>query len=149
MDFCGVVSVSLDVAPNDALDSLNVLREGIPVPDAEMVELVPTKEKSLEMQRREEMIDLSHPLWHSVVVGVFGLEEKFKEPSVNARKQALRSSIEAAIGPNHAKRRVPVGDQSQANVVVCEGRLRCAEDGPNEIVVQIRGSQRELSLLKR
>ena len=91
MDFCGVVSVSLDVAPNDALDSipfevwtgkcprieqhfLNVLREGIPVPDAEMVELVPTKEKSLKMQWREEVIDPSHPLWHPVVVGVFRLE---------------------------------------------------------------------------
>jgi len=91
MDFRGVVPISFKVAAHDALDSipfevwtgkcswieqhfLKVFGEDIPVPDPEMVELMPTKEKSLKMQWREEVIDPSHPLWHPVVVGVFRLE---------------------------------------------------------------------------
>src|ERR1700739_4623574 len=95
------------------------------------------------------MIDLGYPLRHAIVVGVLRLEEKFKEASVGAGKQTFRGPIKTTICPNHAQCRVSVGDQSQANVVIREGRLRCAKNRPNKVVVEVGGAQRELSLFKR
>src|SRR5437016_14221770 len=94
------------------------------------------------------MIDPGHPLWHPVVVRIFCLECEFKKPSVCARKQTLRGSVEAAIRRNHPKSGVPVGNQSQAKVVTREDRFRSAKDYSNKVVIKVRGPLRELGLLQ-
>ena len=60
---------------------LNILGEGIPVPDAEMVELVPAKEEPFEAEEREEMIDPGYPLGHTVIIGVFRFDCELEEMS--------------------------------------------------------------------
>src|SRR5213593_9244 len=58
---------------------LNIPGEGIPVPDAEMVKLVPAKKEPFDVERREQMIDPSHPLGHTVVVRILRFEREFVE----------------------------------------------------------------------
>src|SRR5206468_665359 len=55
----------------------------------------------------------------------------------------------AEVGPDPPKRRIPVGDQTHAHVVVREGRLRRAENRSDDVVVEVRGPQGELGLLQR
>ena len=108
---------------------------------------MPTQETSLRMQRREEVIDPGNPLRHSVVVGVFGLEEKFEKPSVSAGKQTLRGSIKAAIRPNPPECRVPIGDQPQAGVTIRQSRVRSPKDDPHEVIIEKRRANAELGFL--
>jgi hypothetical protein len=62
----------------------NIVGEGIPIPDSEMIELVPTKEKALQMDPREKMIDPGHPLGHPVVARVFCLEGKLEQAPIDS-----------------------------------------------------------------
>src|SRR2546428_11631311 len=92
VDLGGVVPVSLEVSLNHSLEPArfeirpgksawvqkhftNVPGEGVPVPDPEMVELVPPEEQALEAEAGEQMIDPGYPLGHTGVVGVFRPEE--------------------------------------------------------------------------
>jgi len=52
----------------------NILGESIPVPNSKMVELMSSEKEAFEMKLRKVMIDPSHPLGHSVVIGIFSLE---------------------------------------------------------------------------
>src|SRR2546428_1240498 len=114
-----------------------------------MVELVPPEEEAFEAEEPEEMIDPGHPLGHPGVVGVFRFEQELEETSGGRRGETSLASGEAAVGPDSPKSRVAIGDQLQANVVVCEGRLRRTEDRSNEAVIEVRGPQGELRLLQR
>src|SRR5438876_7599409 len=93
VDLGGVVPVSLEVSCNHGLKSArfeirpgksasvqkhltNIRREDVPVPDPEMVELVPSEEKAFEAEEREEMIGSGYPLGHPGVIGVFRLEQE-------------------------------------------------------------------------
>ena len=68
----------------------NVSSEGIPVPDPEMEDLVPSEEETFEAQRRENMVHAGHPLGHSHVVGVFRLEQKLEQ---SPGKPPLRDAL--------------------------------------------------------
>ena len=57
----------------------NVVGQGVPVPNAEMGNLVPAQEDAFEAKWCQEMIDSGHPLGHPVVVGVFGFKRELKE----------------------------------------------------------------------
>ena len=76
VDLQGVVSVSLEVSLNNSLEPLrleigpgkaariqehfsNIAGKGIPVPDAKVMELVPAKEQTFEVQGREQVINPS------------------------------------------------------------------------------------------
>ena len=54
----------------------------------------------------------------------------------------------ATIGLDVQQVGVPLGNQPQARVVGGHGRLRGAEDGADEVVVEVRRTQRELGLLQ-
>src|SRR6266705_5281182 len=94
------------------------------------------------------MVDLRNPLRHSIVVGIFRLEEKFKQTPVDTRKQTSRGPVEAAVSPNPPESRIPFGDQPQANVAVREGRLRRTEGRSDEVIVEVRSPHGELGLFK-
>src|SRR5690348_9696492 len=55
----------------------NVVSQCVPIPHAEVKQLVPAEEYSVEMKTAQNMIDLRRPLGHSVVAGIFGLKSKF------------------------------------------------------------------------
>jgi len=57
----------------------NIFGKRVSVPHPEVQHLVPPKEKAFQVQRRESMIQPGHPLGHTVVVGVFGLERKLEQ----------------------------------------------------------------------
>src|SRR6266446_6020046 len=96
------------------------------------------------MKLRKEMIDPSYPLAHAVVVLIFRPERDLKKrPGKSAGKTPLPP--QAAVASNLAESGVPVGDQAQAGGIVREnaalhdGRVRCAEGRPHQVVVEIRG----------
>ncbi len=95
MDRAGVVAIPLQMAGHDVFYPVafeirpalclgieqhltDVIGEGVPVPDAKMIELVSAKKQSLQMQRRKEMVDLCYPLRHAVVVGILRFESKLE-----------------------------------------------------------------------
>jgi len=96
VDFAGIVPVAFEVAPHHGFEAFpfevwpgqrprveqhfpNVLGEGIPIPDAEMAELVPPEEEAFDVDGREQMIDPGHPLGHPVVVSVFRFERELEK----------------------------------------------------------------------
>ncbi len=91
MDFGGVVPVSFDVTSHHRFEGIplevrpgksswveqhfaNVLGKEIPVPDPEMGKFVSAEKQSLQVERREDMVDAGCPLGHTVVVYVFRLD---------------------------------------------------------------------------
>ena len=91
VNLSSVISGAIDVAPHNAFDAsrlqirarkrpgikqhlLDIFCENCSVPIPKMKQLVPPQPKPFKMERREKMIDLGNPLWHAVVVSVFGLE---------------------------------------------------------------------------
>src|SRR5438132_12838526 len=112
MDLGGVVPVSLEVTLYHGLEPgpfeirpgksarvqehfPNVPGEDIPVPDPEMVELVPPEEETFEVEEREEMIDPCQPLGHPGVVSVFRLEQELEETPGRCRGETSRASAKA------------------------------------------------------
>ena len=96
VDLGGVVPVSLEVSRNYGLEPprfeirprqsasvqkhlTNIWSEGVPVPDPEVVELMPSEEQALEAEDGEEMIGSGYPLGHPGVIGVFRLEQELEE----------------------------------------------------------------------
>jgi len=53
-----------------------------PVPPPKMEEFVTPHPKTLQMKRRQSMVNLCNPLRHPVVVGVLGLEGKLQEAAI-------------------------------------------------------------------
>src|SRR3979409_2811063 len=91
MNFVGIVPGSTKVAPHHAFDAVpfkvrpgkrpwveehfpNIAGERVPIPDAEMIELVPAEEKAFEMGRRYKMVGLGQPLGHALAVTGFCFE---------------------------------------------------------------------------
>src|SRR5437879_2531943 len=116
VDLSGVVTISVYVPFYDSFESAcleirpgktarieqhvpDVAGERVPVPDAEMVELVPPEEQSFETEGREEMIDPGHPLGHPGVVGILGLEEELEHAAVSSRREMSAASVPTAAGP--------------------------------------------------
>src|SRR5437667_12894164 len=56
----------------------NVIAELVPVARPTVIKLMPAQEKSFRSRGSNQMIDPGQPLWHAVVVRVFGFEcERF------------------------------------------------------------------------
>src|SRR5215471_14964914 len=72
----------------------HVVREGLPVPQAEVIELVSAEEEPLEAKRRQPVIEGGEPLRHAVVVSVLRLERELEIVSRDGRCQA------SAVAPN-------------------------------------------------
>ncbi len=125
----------------------DVLGEVIAVPDPKMTELMPAEEKPLEAEGRKEMIYPGYPLGHTVVVSVFRFKSELEESSVDRRWQMSVCSGQAPIRPDPPESCVSVGDQSQADLVARERRLRRTENRPDEIVIKKRGPQGKLRFL--
>jgi len=79
-----------------------------------MVKLVPAEEEPFETERREQMIDPSHPLGHAVVVGILRFERELEDaprsrggnPSlVSAEARSVRIRRRAA-SPSAINRRL-------------------------------------------
>src|SRR5690349_16564267 len=92
----GMVLVALQVTANGLLYCLaieirprqslgiqehipNISGEGVPIPNSEVVELVPAEKQPLQVQPRKQMINLGDALRHSVVIRVFRLKREFKQ----------------------------------------------------------------------
>ena len=113
-----------------------------------MCELVPPEKQALEPERREQMIEASYPLRHSVVEAVLCFERELEKAPGHQRAQVALLSGQPAIRTDPEQSRVAVGDQPQGYVVVHEGGRRRSVQRPEQIVVEIRGPQRQLCLLQ-
>src|SRR5713226_7363086 len=69
----------------------------VPVPDAEMVVLVPAQKKALQVERSQKMIDSGHPLGHPVVVSVICLKGEIVVLAKNRAKEPFVSTGEAHV----------------------------------------------------
>jgi hypothetical protein len=97
---------------------LNILGKRIPVPKPEMQQLISTEKDSLQVERREKMINTSNPLRHSIIVCVFGFAQEPKEQSGHARDQAARGSSDTRVGSNLPKSRIAFIYEPQADVSI-------------------------------
>src|ERR1700730_5666924 len=88
-----------------------VPREEVPVPDTEMIVLVPAQEKALQVERSQKMIDSGHPLGHAVVVSVIRLKGKSMVLAKNSAQGLFASATEAHVGPNLPQGHIPVANQ--------------------------------------
>src|SRR5437867_1497355 len=95
------------------------------------------------------MIDPGQPLGHTIVVRVLGLERELEETPGACREDASRASTDAPVRPDSPKSWTTFADQAEANIAARTGRPRRAKDRSDELVVEIRGSHGELSLLQR
>src|SRR5580700_4237058 len=59
-------------------DLAHVIAELVPIPHAKMEWLVTSEPDTLQMQGGEHVIDASHPLGHTHVIGVLRLKEKLE-----------------------------------------------------------------------
>src|SRR5438034_366509 len=94
------------------------------------------------------MIDAGQPRRHPIVVGVFCFAQELKKAVRGRRSETPPASAQSAVRPNSRERGVAFCDQPQTNVVVRERRLRRAEYGPHELVVEIGRPHGELRLLQ-
>jgi len=165
VDLSGVIPITFEVASHRRLDRvsfeirsakgsriqediLNVPREGIPVPDPEMVEFVPPEEEAFEAKGMKKVVDTRQALRHPVVIGILGLARKLREAVRDRRPQAPSAATKAAVGRNSCQRRVAICDEAQAEVVGRECGRGHTEDESDEVVVEIRGPKRQLALLQ-
>ena len=95
------------------------------------------------------MIDPRQPLWHAVVVSVFGLERELEETPGGRCQDLSRTPAETAISPDPLESRIAIADQPHPKVIVGRGRTRRAEDRSNEVVVEEWGPHGDLRLLQR
>src|SRR5580698_3242726 len=80
----------------------NVFGKRVPVPDPEMVELVPAKKQAFEMEWRHDMVRAGDPLRHSIVVGIFSLEREVEQQLRNG------ASAEAAVRAESPQRGISI-----------------------------------------
>ena len=98
VDLVRIVSVALEMTPHYRFQCfpfhiwpgktawiqqhfLHVTSEDTPVPGPKMEDLVSAKKKPFESERRKSMVEASHPLRHSHVVGVLCFEEQLEHSS--------------------------------------------------------------------
>src|SRR6266481_6095415 len=91
MDLSGIVSIALQVPVYNVSDRFridirarqrplvekhfaDVVGKFVAVPDLEMKHLVTTQPDALQVKRSEQVVHLSDPLWHAVVIGIFSFE---------------------------------------------------------------------------
>src|ERR1035441_2391199 len=70
-------------------DLAHVITEVVSIPNAEMEWLVASEPDTLQMQRREHVINARHPLGHPHVIGILRLEEKLE---VQARQFTIETA---------------------------------------------------------
>src|SRR5713226_4035379 len=98
------------------------------------------------MKCRKSMICPSDPLWHAVIVGIFGLEHELEIGPVEGCSNAVRSS-QTTVRPQPTQRNAAVTNEAQPHVAPSlgsRGPEYCADD----LVVQIRCAQCQLCLLQ-
>jgi hypothetical protein len=117
-----------------------------------MEELMAAQEKALQVQPREQMIDVGHRLGHSVVIGILGLECEFLKTVRQDGGKAVSIAADASIRPDSPQSGVSVPDQAQADITIdiAVGRalLRRAIDSSYKVVVHERGADTELTLFQ-
>src|SRR5215467_3384275 len=101
------------------------------------------------MEGRQGVVDTSHPLRHSHVVGVLSLELEFEEGAGSCSGQPPLLSSDAAVRRNSTKRRVPIRDQPKRHFLAVQYRLWRPKDRSDEVIVEKGRAQSELCLLKR
>src|ERR1700677_4270768 len=92
-------------------DFLNVSRQSIPVPNAEMEGLVAPEKQPFQVERRKCMVKPRQPLRHTHFIRVFGFELKLKEAPPSRAQNSSAISRETAIGRDFKQSAVAVGNQ--------------------------------------
>jgi hypothetical protein len=100
---------------------LNVSRQSIPVPNAEMKGLVAPEEQSFQVERRKCMVEARQPLRHTHVISVFGFELKLKEAPGSCPQNSSAISRETAIGRDFKQSTVAIRNQAKGTLVACKG----------------------------
>src|SRR5215469_15408986 len=94
------------------------------------------------------MVNARDPLRHAHVIGVFGLELKLEESARGFAHKLDPLAANAAIRRNAGQIQAAISDQTQRDFIIRESGIRSAENCANQVVVHVRGAQRELGLLK-
>ena len=109
VNLVSVVPIPFDMAPHHCFECilfpvgsgerarveqyfLHVSGKNIAIPNAEMVVLMPAKEKAFQVKRSQEMIDLRYPLRHPVIVSVFRLKGKIVVMVKNGARKSFTSA---------------------------------------------------------
>lgn len=105
----GVVSISLEMVLYDGFQHIplkvwageatrvkqyfaEIARQGVPIPGAEMAELVPAQKQAFKVEWRKRMIDASQPLGHAIVKGILGPEGEFLKAASDRCRPLARSA---------------------------------------------------------
>src|SRR5690349_890489 len=106
--------------------------------------LVAAEPNPLQMQRFHQVVQLGYPLRHVVVVRVVRLEQEFEHAAGADAVEAATTSAPAEAGQGGAA----VPDEPQPACLIGRNRPGSLEDDLDYLVVQIRRSDRHLSLLQ-
>ena len=90
------------------------------------------------------MVQLRDPLRHTVVIGVFRLEEELQE----AVADDVVETANPAVGRKCAKGGAAIACESQPAFLVDRNRTRGSVDGLDQLIVEIRCADRHLRLLE-
>jgi hypothetical protein len=84
----------------------DVVCQLVAIPHSEMENLVPPEPDALQVEWSKQVVHLSDPLWHPVIVGIFSLEQELKQAS----SEYAIEPANATIGAQFGKRRVSFAD---------------------------------------
>jgi hypothetical protein len=165
VNLIGVVPISFEMVLDHAFETIllpvrageserikqhfaNVAGQEVPVPDAEMVVLVPAKEQALQVKWSQEMIDLRYPLRHAVIVSIFRLKGKIMVLAENGAGKIFASAGEAHVGPNLPQGFRPIANQADSKVIISSHSLWRAEKGPHHVFIEEWRPHGELRLFQ-
>src|SRR4029077_5754798 len=118
-------------------------REFIPVPDTEVMELVPAEKQSFEVKWRKGVVKSGYPLRHAIVIGVLCFEHELLIPMQHPINTRNRLKGEATIRSNLSQSCVAISNESQRRPVVQQLCRRLIRQS-NEVVIKIWSSIRDL-----
>src|SRR6266446_8725868 len=94
------------------------------------------------------MIDSGHPLGHPLIISVIRLKGKSLVMPKNSAQESFASAGEAHVGPYLPQARTAIANQACAEIIIPGHGFRRAEGGPYHVIIEVRRSHRELSLLE-
>src|SRR3989442_13594140 len=94
-------------------DLLQVLGQFIPVPDAEVIKLMPTEKQALEVQRGENVVQPCQPVGHAMIICVLRFESERMVQVASLLRNGGGSPDNAEISRHPAKRRIAIGDEAK------------------------------------
>src|SRR6267154_1217747 len=100
------------------------------------------------------MVDLCDPLGHAIVVCIFRPERELEPASGDGAEHSPGGPSQAPVSSDLAQGSASIGYEPGAifavfkNVHLCKGRIRRAESRPDEVIIEVRRSQGNLSLLQ-